>query len=101
MATKANQQMSEILHFVQEKIQKMQDELSLAKDKLDELLPKFNQTAFKSDLYYNQKKKRLMRILNQDVLRGIKQGRGFIKKRFGTAIEELEDLIHNKYKDSE
>ena len=35
------------------------------------------------------------------MLRGIKQGRGFIKKRFGGAIEILDDLAHNKFKDSE
>jgi len=57
-------------------------------------LPKFNQTTFKSDLYYNQKKKRLLRVLNQELLSGVKLGRGFIRKRFGKAIDTLDELAH-------
>lgn len=86
------QPLSTILDHVNFKLDKMVDEIKQARTLIAGHLKKFDQTPFKSDEQYVEKKDRLLKFVNSDMLNGIRKGRGFIKKKFDNFVRELRHI---------
>jgi hypothetical protein len=90
MTTK--QPLSEVINHVTFKLDKMVEEIKKTRSNVISLLKLFNETSFKSDEQYVEKKERLTNYLNKNVLDSVKKGRGFMKKKFDRITAELRHI---------
>ena len=88
----SKQPLSSILDHVNFKLDKMVDEIKKVRSTIASQLQLFEQTQFKSDEQYVEKKDRLVKFLNNDLVKGIRRGRGFIKKKFDGFVRELRHI---------